>query len=881
MKTRYATGADSAKPRVQSLANSDDDDDDDEPSCENHHEEAKAAVAMVISEGGESPVSSGELPGMVAVDMPRSYAEMEGMFRTRYDRHFTALMTQLIKAYGLSLSWLDVIRPLITKATQSVRTDVFPEDIMDINEYIRVKKLPCGLRSDSSLNHGVVCSKNVTHKKMCTNIVNPTILLLKCAFDFQRRENQFSSFDTLHLQENKYLQNLVDKVKAFRPKIILVQKSVSRLALEDLYNLNIVVVVNMKQTVMERVARCTQGEILTSLDQLFFDVRLGTCGNFYLRNFTLETGVKKTLMYFDNCDPKLGCVLTLQGSSNKELKKVKRVTQFGLHLAYNSLLESSFLLDEYAWLDNGAEQDMSRSPDPYSSTSTTPEFPLYPSLPHPLDALPPAEILKRLEALELDGGDSADEATLEKGGEESMSGSNKIESRDPIDAEGVASGCGQTSEAAETTAETITLTEKLQGGGLEPKSSQSDTYSADSAGISAESHSQTDVSSQVDSSSTSASDPAKRLSAVKQDVLADLGRREFEAAISNQLLSISPNVVFTVPYLQTTQGSAADIRQYLPSMIYWSYQFRPVSPRCGRAAKTTDAVEMGLTRDLVEQVAPIHHHKSSGALSLSRSRSHTSYHAPSYKSVSEHPFTTSFLLLKANTNEMRAALADFRSRAGLATEDNNFFFKSAKVAVNYRLHLQNVFNRFKENEGEGEGEGEEEEPVEGMGDQGVSCVVVGNGVGDNVETQHAVTTPQLPTDVNGGVASVGVAKEDGPPQSTEARRGTGSFVGGTTGTVTTSHESSPLKDEVRGKSRSGSCKVRTGTLEDMDRGVRGVSEEYDKGCGLGSGCDDIWLGNELQADCLDPIKHQGISVLFSNTCKDRQKNQLRPCLPPW
>ena len=59
----------------------------------------------------------------------------------------------------------------------------------------------------------------------------------------------------MRVQENKYLQNLVDKVKAFRPSIILVQKSVSRLALEDLYNLGIVVVVNVKPTVMARVAR--------------------------------------------------------------------------------------------------------------------------------------------------------------------------------------------------------------------------------------------------------------------------------------------------------------------------------------------------------------------------------------------------------------------------------------------------------------------------------------------------------------------------------------------------------------------------------------------------------------------------------------------------
>ncbi len=59
------------------------------------------------------------------------------------------------------------------------------------------------------------------------------------------------------------------------------------------------------------------------------------------------------LMYFDWCEPQLGCVITLQGGTNRELKKV---TQFGLHLAHNSILESSFLLEEFAWPEKKARR---------------------------------------------------------------------------------------------------------------------------------------------------------------------------------------------------------------------------------------------------------------------------------------------------------------------------------------------------------------------------------------------------------------------------------------------------------------------------------------------------------------------------------------------
>ena len=153
-----------------------------------------------------------------------------------------------------------------------------------------------------------------------------------------------------------FLKRLVDRVMVINPSIILVQKSVLRIALQDLFNRGVVVAVNVKPSVMRCVTRCTGVEIMISLTQLSCNVRLGTCRKLYLRNFTLESGIKKTLMYFDRCEPQLGSVITLQGGTNRVLKKVKKVTQFGLHLAHNSILESSFLLEEFAWPEKKARR---------------------------------------------------------------------------------------------------------------------------------------------------------------------------------------------------------------------------------------------------------------------------------------------------------------------------------------------------------------------------------------------------------------------------------------------------------------------------------------------------------------------------------------------
>ena len=688
---------------------------------------SKSLAIVTIQHGKPKIIGSSSSTVDKEEDYRSKSADEAGIvLQNMYNNHFDSLMTQIIKSYGLSLSWLHILRPLIVEATQTVRTDVYAEDLMDINEYVRVKKIACGNKMDSTFTYGVVCSKNVTHKKMKSHISKPTILLLKCSFDFMRHENCFAYFDTLHTQEMEFLKHLVDRVRVINPSIILVQKSVSRIALEDLFNLGVVVAVNVKPSVMRRVARCTGAEIMTSLTQFSYNVRLGTCGKFYLRNFTLESGIKKTLMYFDRCEPQLGCVITLQGGTNRELKKVKKVTQFGLHLAHNSILESSFLLDEFAWPQKRPEDKVAGevSLEPYESCSLTPEIPLYPSLAHPLDSLPPAEIIRRLEFHGLCGPQEEEKESESEEGRECNNEQEGIGSRNEIGIEVKENKMGQqelleNSKLEKESENEVITTHTNTDCSLEGKSSSESTetpptklHCRDSE-LTIEPPDNECTESQelvmfVIGSQTTLEDASARLQSIDSSVLSNLAETEFKAALGRQLISISPRVKYNVPYLQTAAGRNADIRKYLSRVIYWSIQF---------SSKPRKFVEHHISSQGGEDVQTkggdvVSSSRKSSLLKAKSQLSSQSYHLPSYKSVAEHPLTNSFLLQRANTNEMQAALADFRARAGVEDEDNSFFFKSAKRATDYRLLLQNVFNKYKQFEIE-----LEEEEEEGDGDQ--------------------------------------------------------------------------------------------------------------------------------------------------------------------
>ncbi|XP_069052410.1 1-phosphatidylinositol 3-phosphate 5-kinase isoform X3 [Lepisosteus oculatus] len=264
--------------------------------------------------------------------------------------HMMALLQQLLYSESLSLSWRDVIVPVVRQVVQTVRPDVRGnDDDMDIRQFVHVKKIPGGKKFDSAVVNGFVCTKNIAHKKMNSHIKNPKILLLKCSIEYlYREETKFTCIDPIVLQEREFLKNYVQRIVDVRPNLVLVEKTVSRIAQDMLLEHGITLVINVKPQVLDRVSRMTQGDLVMSMDQLLTKPHLGTCHKFYLHSFQLANEESKTLMFFEGCPPQLGCTVKLRGASEYELARVKEILVFMACVAYHSQLEISFLMDEFA-----------------------------------------------------------------------------------------------------------------------------------------------------------------------------------------------------------------------------------------------------------------------------------------------------------------------------------------------------------------------------------------------------------------------------------------------------------------------------------------------------------------------------------------------------
>ncbi|ESO10728.1 hypothetical protein HELRODRAFT_190147 [Helobdella robusta] len=223
------------------------------------------------------------------------------------------------------------------------------DDEMDVCSYVKIKKILSSKEIDEcEIVDGVVMTKNVTHRKMRSDVTNPKILLLATSLEYQRVENKFSSLEPQILQEREFLKKSVERILQVEPDVVIVEKSVSRLANEFLFNAGVTVVSNVKPDLIRRISRMLQTNPVSSIDGLVSKSALGTCQRFYVKSFPHTSGKMKTLMYLDGCLPKLGCSVILKGSSLKDLRRVKLILKFAIFAINHMNFELSYLMDVHA-----------------------------------------------------------------------------------------------------------------------------------------------------------------------------------------------------------------------------------------------------------------------------------------------------------------------------------------------------------------------------------------------------------------------------------------------------------------------------------------------------------------------------------------------------
>ena len=274
-------------------------------------------------------------------------------------QHVRKLLRQLLQDSEVSKpsSWERALVPILLQATDDVDPDVQSGDDLDIRHYVKLKKIPGGRPSDTCYVSGLVFSKNLALKSMPRTMSSPRIVIVTFPLEYARHRQHFMSLEPVIRQEREFLENLVNRIAALRPQLLLVQRNVSGLALEFLERAKIATAFNLKPSVIEAVSRCTQTRIISSIDKLAIKpAQAGKCSNFELKTY-VNNGRKKTYMYLSGCPKELGCTIVLRGADDTTLAKVKRITEFMVYVVYNLKLETCLMRDEFAFIRSSTESE--------------------------------------------------------------------------------------------------------------------------------------------------------------------------------------------------------------------------------------------------------------------------------------------------------------------------------------------------------------------------------------------------------------------------------------------------------------------------------------------------------------------------------------------
>jgi len=148
------------------------------------------------------------------------------------------------------------------------------KNVADIDNVQVIKKTGKGL-FESQLVKGLVIDKEVVHPGMPKMVEKAKIALIDAALEIEKTEmsaeirirdpNQMKAFLD---QENKMLQEMVEKIKKSGANVVFCQKGIDDMAQHFLAKEGILAARRVKQSDMEKLARATGGKMSTDLNDL-------------------------------------------------------------------------------------------------------------------------------------------------------------------------------------------------------------------------------------------------------------------------------------------------------------------------------------------------------------------------------------------------------------------------------------------------------------------------------------------------------------------------------------------------------------------------------------------------------------------------------------
>lgn len=289
-------------------------------------------------------------------------------------RNIEEIISFIFKKKNIYEKWFNILKQLIDQTMKNIfLVSVNQNEFLEIQKIVKIKKIPYIDNSLTKAVNGVVCRKNISDKKMKNFILSPR-LFIATQIDLIEHTD-LVNFDNLIQNETKQIKKIINKIMKLRPDVILVEKSINRIAYEYFKEADIIVMIKVKHDLLKRIARVTKAKIikdLTQLDKLTEDKILGTCEKLYIKKYfvedysqskmttkvnqKLETKLSSDSDLYSNSDPFFlfietknsffGVTILISGPNEDELVEVKSALKMCVNLVKSFILEKDIVTNE-------------------------------------------------------------------------------------------------------------------------------------------------------------------------------------------------------------------------------------------------------------------------------------------------------------------------------------------------------------------------------------------------------------------------------------------------------------------------------------------------------------------------------------------------------
>ncbi|MBC2699573.1 MAG: thermosome subunit [ANME-2 cluster archaeon] len=219
----------------------------------------------------------------------------------------------------------DILAPLVVRAVKSiVKKGVDGKDTVDIKD-IRIERRVEGEMEDTEIVEGLIIDRTRTHQSMPKRVEDARIAIL--ATPIEVRSMEFKSEITLTGvterrafidREEEMIREVVDKVINSGATAVFCKKGVDDLARHYLAKAGLFVIHRVNFNQLKKLAECTNGRIITNLDELTPD-DLGTAG--VVEEVMVGNG---EMIFIRDCPDKKTISIILRGGTEQVVDNLAR-----------------------------------------------------------------------------------------------------------------------------------------------------------------------------------------------------------------------------------------------------------------------------------------------------------------------------------------------------------------------------------------------------------------------------------------------------------------------------------------------------------------------------------------------------------------------------